>query len=441
MLKYSGGGIRMQIEENINRLVQAIRIQDQASIDKGLADLRANFQAYSRDQLLDLIEAVRTLGDMPSLLKLYDLAQAEEPHNQEWQLLKAEAEIDQGDYTAAIDDLLAMGEGNPYQLEALLMQADAYQMLSLPEVSMVKLQEAQALAPDEPIISYGIAQLKFDQGDFQSVLLDYRQLLDRSDLPDPIRTKVEENYRFAQIAVGHFDEALDQLQAKQAEDRTEAEEKQLGLLYALSEEYEKAQGILENFYLEDQLAAKELALYAEVKEAYHEDDEALRMLTSALNSQPFDADLWGQRAHLYQKLGQTDQALADAEQALALDPDYTAMHELILHSYLAAEDGQAAQDQVEAMPVDAYQSGELAWLVARTYDLNEDYAHARDYYQKAYPDLQEDASFIYDYLRFMREEGDQAAIAQVLNDQPELKSDPSLYSFWADQDMGEFYSE
>ncbi|MDK7160673.1 hypothetical protein QP415_12545, partial [Pauljensenia sp. UMB3104] len=82
------------------------------------------------------------------------------------------------------------------------------------------------------------------------------------------------------------DEALDRLQSKNPEERTEAEEKQLGLLYALNEDYEKAQGILESFYLEDRLTAKELALYAEVKEAFHEDDEALRMLTSALNSQP-----------------------------------------------------------------------------------------------------------------------------------------------------------
>ncbi|MDK6687756.1 hypothetical protein QP247_10870, partial [Aerococcus sp. UMB8623] len=89
---------------------------------------------------------------------------------------------------------------------------------------------------------YGIAQLKFDQGDFQSVLLDYRQLLDDEELPDPIREKVEENYLFAQTAVGNFDEALDRLQSKNPEERTEAEEKQLGLLYALNEDYEKAQG-------------------------------------------------------------------------------------------------------------------------------------------------------------------------------------------------------
>lgn len=431
--------MRMQTEKNISRLLQAIRLQDQAGIDKCLEDLQANFQAYSQDQLLDLIEAVRTLGDLTSLLKIYDLAQEVEPGNLEWQLLKAEAKIDQGAYAEAIDDLLALGDGHPYQVEALLMQADAYQMLSLPEVSMVKLQEAQALAPDETVIRYGIAQLKFDQGDFQSVLLDYRQLLDDEELPDPIREKVEENYLFAQTAVGNFDEALDRLQSKNPEERTESEEKQLGLLYALNEDYEKAQGILESFYLEDRLTAKELALYAEVKEAFHEDDEALRMLTSALNSQPFDADLWGQRARLYQKLGQSDQALADAQQALALDPDYTTMHELILHGYLAAEDGQAALDQVQAMPVESYQSGELAWLVARTYDLNEDFAKAHDYYQKAYPDLKGDVSFVYDYLRFMREEGDQEAIAHVLADRPELKSDPSFYPFLSDQDMGEYF--
>ncbi|AMB93442.1 tetratricopeptide repeat protein [Aerococcus sanguinicola] len=429
----------MQTEKNISRLLQAIRLQDLAGIETCLEDLQANFQAYSQDQLLDLIEAVRTLGDLTSLLKIYDLAQAAEPGNLEWLLLKAEAKIDQGAYTEAIDDLLALGDDHPYQVEALLMQADAYQMLSLPEVSMVKLQEAQALAPDEAVIRYGIAQLKFDQGDFQSVLLDYRQLLDDADLPDPIREKVEENYLFAQTAVGNFDEALDRLQSKKPEERTEAEEKQLGLLYALNEDYEKAQGILESFYLEDQLTAKELALYAEVKEAFHEDDEALRMLTSALNSQPFDADLWGQRARLYQKLGQSDQALADAQQALALDPDYTTMHELILHGYLAAADDQAALDQVQTMPAESYQSGELAWLVARTYDLNEDFDQAHDYYQKAYPDLKEDASFVYDYLRFMREEGDQAAITHLLDDRPELKSDPSFYPFLSDQDMGEYF--
>lgn len=50
-------------------------------------------------------------------------------------------------------------------------------MYNLPEVALVKLSEARELAPNQPVILYGIAELRFQQGEFQQALPLYERLL------------------------------------------------------------------------------------------------------------------------------------------------------------------------------------------------------------------------------------------------------------------------
>ena len=65
-----------------------------------------------------------------------------------------------------------------WYVTALLVKADLYQMEGLPDVAREKLAEAKQLS-DEPLVTFGLAEIDFELGNFNQAIKEYASLDNR----------------------------------------------------------------------------------------------------------------------------------------------------------------------------------------------------------------------------------------------------------------------
>ncbi|MDO4681032.1 MAG: tetratricopeptide repeat protein [Aerococcus sp.] len=363
----------------------------------------------------------QSAGFIPYAQSLYQEAQALFPNSERWKLLNADAHMANGEFEEALDQLLVIDEMSPYYLEALLMQADAYQGLYFPEMSEIKLKEARDLAPDEPAIILGLAELNYSEGRFQEALPYYQSLLaDPNALDEAAMQVATTHYREALGESGQFEEALDLLAAIPEAERTQAEVEQMAIYYVETEDYEKANTLLSPLYEDGELSAYCLPIYAQVLTYYHEETKAIRVLDEAIVKNPLQETLYQQRAKLYLALKQDEEGAEDLEQLLTLDDENITARLLLMRTRLQMNHPEEALVVLEDAPTDI-QDPEFDWLAGKIYEENEDYKKARTYYEQAYPKLKQDDSFMLDYLTFEREEGQWHTLKLAFQERPALK--------------------
>lgn len=366
-------------------------------------------------------------GFIPYALALYDQAQEHFPNDQRWTLLKAEAWMADGDFDQALDQLLTIATTSPYYVETLLLQADAYQGLHFPEMSELKLKEAADLAPDEPAITLGLAELNYAEGRFKEALPYYQRLLADEDNLDRTAMKVAtEHYHYALGASGDFEGALDALEAIPESERTQSDIEQMAVDYVETKDFEKAHTLMEPLYVEGELAPGLLPLYAEVLTQQHDEVGAIHVLDEAITKDPIQLPLYEKRAQLYIARHEDELAIADLQWVLAEDDEAITARLLLLRLLVRLERVDEAKSVLEATP-ETIQDGEFDWLAARIYDLDEDYEKAEAAYRRAYPELKWDDSFMSDYLTFEREDGHLDMIQQAFLERPELKDNPDFH--------------
>src|SRR5699024_10992149 len=106
------------------------------------------------------------------------------PHEEELILFLSEILIDCGEEERAIDlmaDIDSAAENGP---RALLLLADIYSSQGLDEVAEGKLLEAKRTVPDEPVVTFALAEYYFTLGEYQKSIPHYENLLrDGHDIP------------------------------------------------------------------------------------------------------------------------------------------------------------------------------------------------------------------------------------------------------------------
>jgi tetratricopeptide (TPR) repeat protein len=75
----------------------------------------------------------------------------------------AEIAMENDQIDEAFDYLDRISSESPFYPRALLISADLYQLIGIPEVSEAKLVEAQKLLPQESLIRFALAELYFQQ--------------------------------------------------------------------------------------------------------------------------------------------------------------------------------------------------------------------------------------------------------------------------------------
>lgn len=193
----------------------------------------------SIDDLYQLSDSLYQLGFLEQTKEILHHLLAQKKDDDEIKVNLAEIAIEEGNELEAIDWLQSIDKTSSVYPQALLVSADYYQVLDLPEVSEQKLLEAQSILENEPVILFALAELHFTMGKYAQAIREYEQLL----------TMGEENLAgihpvsrlgSAYSALGDWENAIDYLEEAVEVDDTVDTLFQLGFTYFQVKEYQRA---------------------------------------------------------------------------------------------------------------------------------------------------------------------------------------------------------
>lgn len=124
-------------------------------------------------ELADVLFQMGFLEETKRILEsIIEVAEEKEP----FYLTLAEIAVEAGENEEAFMYLDQIDEESEYYPQKLLVSADLYQLLGIPEVSEQKLLEAQRILPDEPLIQFALGDFYTWNEEYQEALATYRTL-------------------------------------------------------------------------------------------------------------------------------------------------------------------------------------------------------------------------------------------------------------------------
>lgn len=384
------------------QMIEAIQNEDLELADSYLEKALAE---DNEEELYSLIETLYDLGFLTETRQVVTHLLAQFPEEDGLKITLAEIAIEEGAELEAFEWLEQVDMTSPYYAQALLVSADYYQTLDLPEVSKQKLLEAKELLPDEPVIDFALGELLFASGNYKEAITYYENLLTAHHM-DFAGTSIHGRLGNAYGAIGDLDNAVDYL--NEAVDMQETSDHlfQLGYIYFQKKDYTRSG---ELFHKVKELDPSYTSVYAYLAKGYleeHTEEKALEVIKEGIYYDKENPLLYSMGAEA--SLAQGDAQAAEDYYVKAIDRDpenlSTTLH--LSNLYLEQERYTEALDLMEMKLETGEEDPQLFWNSAKAYNGEEDFEKARINYDKAYYSLKDTPAFVKEYAAFLREDGD-----------------------------------
>lgn len=391
-----------------NQMIQAIQNENLKEAD---ALLQLALEKDTLDNLYALVETLFDLGFLEEtktvvrhLLVLDD--------NDGLKLTLAEIAIEEGNELEAFEWIDSVEKNSPFYPQALLVSADYYQVLDLPEVSKQKLLEAKGLLPNEPVIEFALAELLFAAGEYKEAIASYEGLLVQNHF-EFAGTSIYGRLGNAYGAIGEWSEAEEYL--KEAVEMKETGDHlfQLGYIYFQQGEFERAN---ELFFKIKELDPSYTSVYVFLAKGYlelHDEKKALETVKEGLRYDTQNASLYSMGAEASIELGEEETAEHYYKEAVLIEPDNLSLFLHLSNLLLSQERYEEAQALIEEKLTSGEEDPQLFWNSAIANNELEEFEKAREHYDKAYPYLKDNESFMKEYMLFLREDGDRNGFIRV----------------------------
>ena len=376
----------MSHSENVVELLHAGQFDQMASeIEKAL-------QVDSAELLADLAEYLSMMGFSSESRQVYEAISQENTANTDIILNLAEMKVDDGDLDGALALLYQVASTDDNFVAALVMIADLYQLDGVWEAALEKLQEASTLS-DSPLISFAIAELHYNQANWQEAI-DYFAKLSQRQILELTKVSIYQRIGTAYASLGEFENAEKFLEKSLEINHDDTVLFELAQISAVLGEHKRA---IDYFKQLDALAPDFDGYaypYAQALIEENEFDSAFAVAKDGLSKNPTDVPL----LHLTSRIAYALHDLKASETYLVQALDLAELHDetifLLSNLYLLQADYEAV---INLAPL-----------------LDDDHALARWNIAKAYGELEQDteALAIYDEI-------DQS----VLADNPEFLLD------------------
>ena len=325
------------------------------------------------------------------------------PDEAQLKIDRAAALLELGEEDEALLLLTDISPDEEEYVQALLAQADYYQMLGLAETALAKVREAAALAPHEPVIQLAQAELLLDSGRYSEAVRIYQKLHETTDEVAGVKlsSRLAEAYSAGaayEEAIPFYEELLDQQQNPE-------ELFGLGLAYYQTARYTEAISRLQQLIDMDPDYFSAYMLAGQSFAQQDEDDKALEMFRKGIERDAFDKELQLAAGKSALKLQLPEQAETHLKEALVLDPEYIDALVTLAALYEQQEEDDALIELLDYAEVDQLEIPLLHAFLAYSYERTEDFDKASEMYLKAYEGMNEDAAFLDQYARFLLEEG------------------------------------
>lgn len=407
----------MTVNNAMTEMMQALEQGDLALIDQLLETFLVK---ELPEEIYALAEIFMQYGYMKEADRVLEHLQFLFPEEAQLKIDRANVLMELGDEDEALNLLLEIEEASPEYPQALLVLADYYQMQGLFEVAELRINEALAILPDEPLLHFAKAELLFETGRFLEAARLYEELYEQQAEFAGIHLveRLAEVYR----AGAAYETALDYY-LKALEDEVKPDIL-FGAAYSAfqSQKYEMAIKQLEELKELDPDYFSAYLLLAESYAMTEENQKAYAAIQEGLKRDEYDKTLY-----LFAgKMALKNSLPVDAEQylreAIALDPEYM---EAVLALISVLGQQERNEDVIELF--ETLQQNDFEWstlypFAAEAYENLELYDRAYEFYRLAYNDFKEDATFLEKYVYFLLEEGKRSeakvVLEQLMNIQP-----------------------
>jgi len=353
------------------------------------------------------------LGFLNETKRVYNHLLDLNPGDDELKIYLAEIEIEDGNELEALDLLQTIDETSAAYSQALMVQADYYHLNNLPEVSIQKLEEAEEIMPNEPVVKFALAEVYYTMADYQNAIQYYETLMAEGH-EEISGTLLNERLGNSYLMIGEYQEAINHLnQALTYKDDAQIYY-QLGLTYVQLEEYTQAIEPLEEAKTLDPSLDAIYMLLAKAYEQQSKFEEALEEMEEGLTHNDINVDFYFRAAELAAKINNFQKAETYYKEALELEPD----NDRVIVNYGEFLNYMDRYDDVlelfEQTTEEIRQLPEALWLLAIANNNVAAYDKARQLFDEAAVYLEDDLDFLKDYALFLREDGQQDKMRAVV---------------------------
>uniref|UniRef100_UPI00403F3D24 tetratricopeptide repeat protein n=1 Tax=Candidatus Enterococcus willemsii TaxID=1857215 RepID=UPI00403F3D24 len=390
------------------KMLQALHNEDLAEAQLALAE------ALKKDDsaiLAELGEELFAIGFLEEAKTIFETLQTRQPNEEMYHLSLAEIAIENNQIEEAFEHLESISADNENYPQALLITADLYQVLGIPEVSEAKLKEAAQLLPEESLIQFALAELYFSTDKFAEAEQLYR-LLFSGEEQSIANVSIAERIGSALSMQGKFEEAVVFLEEALEEEQTDDRLFQTAFVYLQLKENEKA-----IFYLQQLRAMNPQyqALYLYLAEALQEEElleEAQEVIEEGIKENPFQVDLYhfaSENSYRLHDVKKAEEYLIKAlETGEKEDETLLTLSNLYLNESMFEEVIETIQRMEET------DNPYALWNLAHAYNELEEFDSAAKYYEEANATLHHEPEFMKEYGVFLREEGRLEEATQLL---------------------------
>lgn len=379
---------------NSEKMVASLQKQDLAHANKYFERALTN---DTEEELLELADYLESIGFFPQAKRIYEKLA---PHYPEAYISLAQIASEDGQVEESFAYLEEITSDNDWYVTALLVKADLYQMEGLPDVAREKLAEAKQLS-DEPLVTFGLAEIDFELGHFNQAIKEYASL-DNRLIYEQTGVSTYQRIGVSYASLGKFEVAIEFLEKALEIEYDDAVAFELATILYDQKEYQKA-----NLYFKqiDTISPEfegyeygyALSLHAE-----HQTEEALRLTQQGLSKNPFDTRLLLLASQLSYELHDEQKA---EDYLLKAKDNAEDLEEIALRlSNLYLE--QERFDEVLKFEEQDTDNVLTKWNIARAYQALEQTTAALERYRLLLSDLKENPEFLEQYIYLLREMGD-----------------------------------
>jgi tetratricopeptide repeat protein len=380
--------------KNSEKMLSAIEAQDLVQAEQWFE------KALLEDSdsiLLDLAEYLESIGFFLQAKRIYNKLA---PLYPQVNLNLAAIASEDGDLEEAFGYLEEIRSNDPWYVNALLIKADLYQMEGLPDVAREKLVEASQLS-DDPIITFGMAEIDFELGNFTQAIKEYASL-DNRTIYEQTGISTYQRIGVSYASLGKFEAAIEFLQKAIELEYDESAVFELAVILYDQEDYQKA-----NLYFKqlDTLSPDFEGyeyIYALSLHADHQVEAALFMAQQGLNKNPFDSQLALLASQVSYELHNIEKAESYLLDAWDNADDLEELALRLTNLYLEQE----RYEDILALEDQDWDNVLTRWNIARSYQALENIEKARELYGGLHRDLRDNPEFLEEYIYLLRECGE-----------------------------------
>lgn len=350
----------------------------------------------SEEELLDLADYLESIGFFPQAKRIFEKLAPDYPASY---ISLAAIASDDGDLEQAFAYLEEIQPDSDWYVAALLAKADLYQLEGLPDVAREKLAQAAELT-DEPLVTFGLAEIDLELGDFSQAIKEYAQLDNRS-IFEQTGVSTYQRIGVCYASLGKFAAAIEFLEKAVELEYDDAAVYELATILADQEEYQKA-----NLYfkqldtLSPDFEGYEYG-YALSLHADHRTAEALTLAQQGLAKNPFETRLLLLASQLSYELH--DEKAAE-NYLLQAQEDADDLEEIALRLTTLYLEQERYEDILEFAEQEV-DNALTRWNLARAYQALENLEKAEELYNQLARELQDNPEFLEQYVYLLRELG------------------------------------